>query len=234
MKTNNRRYFLFIIPFLLLAAVILAVIIRMQGFSVQELLSYTPESPLLMVLFLWGLYCLKSITMVMPLVILYITSGILFPAWEALLVTYAGLILEFTIGYFIGRRWDIQKLPEALEKHEKLTPLAKKLQSGLDWFKTHTERLSTSCFIIRFLPGPLPLDIMSIFFGASQMRYGAYIICSLLGISPGMIPWVIAGGAIATPLSKEFLIPFAIGLVISLVAFIAFRSLSHKNPPPEN
>ena len=66
------------------------------------------------------------------------------------------------------------------------------------------------------------------FFGASGMNFGSYLAFSLLGLSPGMIPWVITGGTIQNPMSKEFLVPFGINIAIMAVVFAVFRGIKKR------
>ena len=54
---------------------------RLTGLSLQELLNYTPESPVLAALVFLGLYCIKAFVMFIPLTVLYIAAGVIFPWW---------------------------------------------------------------------------------------------------------------------------------------------------------
>jgi ABC-2 type transport system permease protein len=55
-------------------------------------------------LVLIALFCLKSVVIVLPIVVLYISAGIMFPIGWAFIITCAGLFFEMTIGFFIGLR----------------------------------------------------------------------------------------------------------------------------------
>jgi len=88
-------------------------------------------------------------------------------------------------------------------------------------------------FIVRLVPGPLPFDIMSWIFGASKLSYSRYLFYSLLGVSPAMLPWVLAGNSVTNPISKEFLLPFLICAVIAVVLLLLLRSFEKKHTPHE-
>lgn len=215
---------------MILAVVVIIIIVqRPQGITVQNLLTYTPESPALAFLFLCVLYCIKPVATFIPVTLLYIVTGIMFPTWQAILITYIGLMLEISEGYLVGRRLTVDKLLGLLGKSKRLTPLAANLQKGVEWLEPHKDRLPAFCFLSRVLPVPIPLDVKNVLFGSVGMGYFEFVIFSLLGFSPGMIPWVIAGNSIGTPWSKEFILPFVIALAISICALAVFHFLKEKH-----
>lgn len=198
---------------LLVAAVIL-LLPKLPAISVQDILTYTPESPLLAALALLCLYCMKSVIIgIPPLSVLFVSAGIMFQMGGAFVVTLLGLTCELSIGYLMGARL-------GREKARKLALRYKKLEK----FIAPTERtFNAICFVVRLVPGPLPLDVMTMLFGATRISYGRHLLFSLLGVAPGMIAWIVAGRSISNPLSKEFLIPFSIAAGISLIALLIFQ-----------
>lgn len=204
----------------LVLAALLLLLPRKFNITVQDVLTFTPKSPLLAVLVLMAIYSMKSVVIgIPPLSVLYVSAGIMFPGFRAILVTYLGLICEMTIGYWIGRRLGKEHVEKLVAKSGKVAHLLAPTDSTFN----------SVCFIVRLVPGPLPLDIMSMLFGATKLSYGRYLMFSLLGVSPGVFAWVIAGRSISNPLSKEFLIPFGIGVGISLVAFAVMQIIEKKN-----
>ena len=71
--------------------------------SLSELLAWTPESPALAGLFLVGLYGLKSLSLVFPLLLLYLAAGAIFPLPLAFAVNTAGLAVCVSLPFFLGR-----------------------------------------------------------------------------------------------------------------------------------
>ena len=208
----------------LVAALVIAAFIafKLSGFGVEDLLNYTPENLFLAALFLILVYCLHSVVMVIPLVIFYVAAGMLFPIPYAILVTCLGLLAELTLGYLIGYFQGKERIDSLLSEYGKIK----------QFFGKINENQPTACFISRILP--LPFDLVSIFLGANRMPFGKYILFSMIGLTPGMIPFVITGKNITNPLSKEFLIPFGIGLVLAVATlFIYLKIVSnqrdHKN-----
>jgi len=211
MKKNLKA--LRITGFVLVASLLLILLLTFKGLTVQEILSYSPESPFVAFAVLIGFYCLKSVVIFLPLTALFVSTGIMFPAPLAIAITYLGLFFELSIGYWIGGYF-------ANGSYEKIIAKNKTIRS---WLKPSAETFNAVCFFMALLPGPLPLDITSMLLGAAKISYFRFILFSLLGLSPGMLAWVVAGGSISTPLSKEFLVPFGIALVIALITFIILQ-----------
>ena len=173
--------------------------------------SYFQSTTWLTIIGLLFLYAIKSITMTIPNSVLYIAAGTLFPTWLAILVTYAGLGVSLSVGYFTGKKLGGTKVYNLLAKRKRI-----KL------FLTQNEDdLLPLCFLVRLLA--LPFGLASLFFGALKTPFLKYAIVSLLGVTPTMLPIVFAGSAITNPLSSAFLVPFAISLAIMFLIFVVYK-----------
>jgi uncharacterized membrane protein YdjX (TVP38/TMEM64 family) len=86
------------------------------GYTLEDIWAAVSGSVLYSVLAVLGLYCLKTILWVIPINALYLGAGILFPVWQAVLITYIGLVFDFTIGFFAGRRIGKTSVMEVLYK----------------------------------------------------------------------------------------------------------------------
>lgn len=179
--------------------------------DITELASLSPRYLFRIALVLIGVFCLKSIIMVIPVAALYITAGAIFPLHIAIIVTCIGLFGEFSLGYLMGNRLDSEKATSIINKNKKARSL----------LKNSEKQSSLLCFFMRL--APLPVDITSIFFGASGIKYSKFIIFSLLGVMPKLIPFVLMGNAASNPFSKEFLIPFSICVLVIALAMIIYR-----------
>lgn len=199
---------------IILVIILILLIPRFTQISVEDILSHTPESLPLAALTLLGIYCIKSFIMVIPVAILYISAGLLFPTGWAIVISYACLIVELSVGYLIGYQINTDKINKLINKNKKVR----------HFFSLQNANSGLTCFFARLFP--LPLDIISLYFGASKVKYLTYLGLSLLGLSPKMIPYVIAGGAITTPLSPEFIIPFSISIAITIIIFFVYRKFA--------
>lgn len=180
-----------------------------SGYTFEDIWAAVSGSLLYSVLAVIGLYCLKTILWVIPIDALYLGAGILFPVWFAVIITYLGLLIDFTISFFVGRRIGKTSVMEALYKRKPVQQL----------FALAEKNHVAGCFMMRMLPGP-PTEITNMFYGATSIRYRHFLAASMLGMTPGMLPVIFMGKAVLTPFSKEFLIPFFISLVFVVLAFI--------------
>jgi uncharacterized membrane protein YdjX (TVP38/TMEM64 family) len=161
---------------------------------------------------------LKPVIMIIPVTLMYIAAGIIFPTGWAIVVIYGCMLTSLTVAYFNGKRLGEKKVKEALEKNKRIAELLEKRKDNLVYM----------CFLVRLLP--FPKDLLSTFFGAIGVPFWKYMIMSVLGLTPVMIPNVLAGSSITNPLSYEFLVPFGISLFITLSIFILYQVLTRKKP----
>jgi len=158
-----------------------------------------------------GIYVLKPLLMFIPIPALYIAAGIVFPPWLAFMITYGGVMLALTSGYYSGKFWGEQKVDDYLAKNKKVG----------GFLASRDKRFLLFCFIYRVLP--LPFDLFNMICGATKVPFWKYLIVSLLGLSPVIVPNILAGAYITTPLSPEFLIPFGISLTFTFSMFILYK-----------
>ncbi len=182
-------------------------------FSAQGLYAWLPDALPLAALVLLGLYCLKAVVMVIPFLPLFIAAGALFPTGWAIALTYAGILLDLSVGHWLGRRLGGEAVMDKLARRRAGRRL-------LSWLRRGG---SSACFLARILP--VPFDLVSLFFGASGLSYPRHALFSLLGVTPNMLPYVIAGRAVASPLSAAFLVPFGLSAALSLALFLALRRM---------
>ncbi|MDL2294057.1 VTT domain-containing protein [Ruminococcaceae bacterium OttesenSCG-928-D13] len=197
------------------ALVVLAIILlapRLRGLDAETILSYTPSSLPLAALVLVGIYAAKSVLMIIPTYGLYLAGGMLLPTGWAILVAYLGLAVEMSLGFLAGRWLGRDKIVALMEKNGK----AKRFITFLDG------NSQLVCFATRLLPMPYPVDLGSMFFGASGMGFFKHLIFSLLGFSAIIIPFTIAGSHISNPLSAEFLVPFGVSITIAVGLFVVY------------
>ena len=90
-----------LIPIVAIAfmGIVFTVIVKKNGepLSVHTILRYTPANEMVAAGIILLLFALKSLTIVIPLSILYLASGILFHPVIAVLISTAGLAITSTI-----------------------------------------------------------------------------------------------------------------------------------------
>jgi uncharacterized membrane protein YdjX (TVP38/TMEM64 family) len=179
MNRHNIKKLTIALRIVVIAAFLFWIAPRINMVSAENVTASSLPLPLVIFAF-FILYALKAVVMILPVNVLYISAGMIFPAAWGILITYIGLAIALGVGYFNGKELGEDKVSETLAKH-------KKAASFLD----SRRNLTSMCFIARLLP--LPKDLFSMFFGAVGMPFYKYVVISLLGLSPVMISSVIAG-----------------------------------------
>ena len=204
---------------IIIMGIVFTVIVKKSGqpLSVNTILKYTPENTILAVGVLLLLFALKSLTIVFPLSILYLASGILFHSIAAVLVSTAGLAITITIPYWIGKYSGKQAVQEICQKYPKAGMVAKYQETNTFF----------ACFITRIV-GFLPGDIVSLYFGACDTEYGIYLIAGITGSLLSIITTTLLGEKISDPFSVEFMIVLLCRISVSVGAVVIKYRLNQK------
>lgn len=175
-------------------------------------LSWLPDAPIPAALLVILLYAGKSLTVVFPLVPLYLLSGALFPLPAAVIVNLTGVAVCATVPYLIGLRLGPGRLEKLRRRYPKLRRLeALRKKSGMQ-FAALTRAV-----------GLLPGDIVSLYFGCAGLEYPAYLTGSVLGLAPGVIAATILGGQIEDFGSPGFWLSAGGSAAVALISFCACR-----------
>ncbi len=185
--------------------------------TIEGILNFTPENPFLAVLIMLGLFLLKSITFVIYGNILYAASGILFSLPAAVFLNVIGSAVMASVPFFMGRKAGEGLLTSLTEKHPKLSVLKEIPQKN--------EILSS--VMIRLL-GLLPGDLVSMYFGASGVRYSRYLAGTLIGLFPSIVIFSVMGMSVNNIASPTFWISVAAEIILVLTSFIILICLRKK------
>ncbi|WP_312644206.1 VTT domain-containing protein [Hydrogenoanaerobacterium sp.] len=200
------------LPLMAMALIIVLFGATLKKISIQNILSITPDNYLLAALTILGLYALKSVSVVFPLLVLYIAVGAIFPMLPAVLLNTVGLLICISIPYFIGRFSGSEAVSKLVEKYPKARQMS-------EYSSKNAVFLSYLLRVINLLPG----DVVSMVLGASGMEFTSYTVGSMLGLLPVMIPAVLVGRSIENPLSLQFVVSFAAMIIISLGSTIWYN-----------
>ena len=193
--------------------------------STDNIVNLAPDDLILASLLFICLYLIKPIIMVLPISVLYLAAGIIFPTGWAILLTYLCLTLSLSIGYFLGRRLGNERATQMLERHERIK----------QFFETRSENLPMLCLVSRVLR--MQFDVVNMISGAIKIPYKHFLFASLVGVTPIVIPYIIAADSILDPLSPGFLIPLIFSLSLSLLILgpaKKFYNVKHKVGMPKN
>lgn len=189
---------------LLLAA---GYLIISRGFSAETFLAYTPTHPVGTAAIVLGLYALKCVTFVFPLVVLEIAVGHLFPVWAALTLNLIGIFIILTTPYCIGRAVGMNAVQKLVQKHPRFSELIGRQQEN-EFFL---------CFFLRVI-SCLPGDIVTLYMGATHTSFWKNLIGGTLGILPGMILATVMGNNIRDPNSPVFWGSIVLTVLLSVLS----------------
>ena len=201
-----------------LAAVIVLAVIYRDKITVDTVMGLMPESLLLAFLVFMLLYGAFSVTVVLPLVLLYVSSGLIFGSWAALGVNLCGGVIVVTIPYFLGRKGNTGLVASAKAK------LPEQITAYLDAHPMSSFRKS---LLLRAV-GIVPCDAISAYLGAAGESFWGYLAGSVIGLLPDMIPQTLLGAAATDPSSPQFIWSLAAALVLKGAAIAASLLLKNK------
>lgn len=172
---------------------------------------------------LWGVYAVKSVLFIIPASLIYISIGMAFPPVTACLISLAGIIIEVTLTYLLGRFLGGDYVENLLRK-------SKPGQKILD-LKLNDNFLAL--LGIRALP-VFPIDFVSLFWGASKCRFPRYFFASVIGIMPRVILFTVLGDGIYDYipihlLIKLVIIAIPVASAVYLVRYFIKSKKENKN-----
>ena len=205
------------IPVFFWAAVILLCFLYRDRITVDNIVNFTPENPVLAAGIMLLLFAFKSVTFVIYGSVLYAVNGILFPLPFAILLNMAGSAIMATLPFLIGRRKGSGLLVKLTEKYPKLSVL-RKLPSENGFFLS---------MVIRLM-GCLPGDVVSMYFGASGIRYREYLTGTLIGLTPSIVIFTVMGMSADDVTSPAFIISVCCEILSVLTSIIWFFCWNRK------
>ena len=178
-----------------------------NSITVENLFEHTPQSALPAALMLILFYVLKSLSVFFPVTVLYAVGGYLFGPVAGCIINLLGIAAGCAVQYGMGH----SSGQNAAEKLRKKYPRVEMMMNAQD------RSPIISAFWARLI-GMLSGDIISYYFGASGVKFGYFMLGSLLGVLPGLISVTVLGTSVSDPSSPLF--------IVSVVLIVAFFLLS--------
>lgn len=204
---------------ILWSAVLVFFFLHRKDFTLDSLMNARPDNLFAAALFMLGMFALKSMTFFFYSGLLYLADGMLFPFPIALLVSLMGAWIMVSLPYGIGRWLGKDARARLLDQYPKL--------QALDAFQSDNEFFS---ILLARVIGRLPSDLVSLYFGASQAKYGIYALASVLCCIPHMITYPLMGANIKTPGSPEFIFALVFEIVWAAGCFLAYKVYEKHHP----
>lgn len=202
---------------LVLALLILGILAR--GLSVEDILRYTPNNPILAALVVTLMTAAATLIPIFPMMLFYFACGMLFPFGWALFVGAIGIYVSTLIGYALGRGLGCGYVTSLLEKYPKLS-VVRTWQSKNDVFMA---------YLLRVL-GILPVNMVSLFMGAMNIRLFAYLLGTTIGMAPGLISCVLISMQVKQGLSWQLILAI---IALNAASFVIAMLYKHFSSPPK-
>ena len=168
--------------------------------------STQPQKPVYAELLMQGLFLLKGLDFVLPSGLLYAANGVMFSQPLDLALNLLGAAVMLTPSYFVGKVLGQPIVRYIEEKYPKFRRFADvPLRSEL-----------TIAILLRAVG--LPVTAASVYMGAVRMRFGPYLLGSLLGLTPLIIAYTVMGDGLGDLSSPEFWLAYACRWAVAIAA----------------
>ncbi len=202
------------IPLIVMAILFIYFALNYEDISVEKILNYTPSNYFLAAIIFLVFFAVKSISIVIPLSLIYISSSLVFPWYIAIIINFLGLFITMTIAFYIGKFSGKDMVDQMIDKYPKIN-IINKVRAENEW---------VSVFIVKIL-GFIPNDISSMVLGSFNTGYKAFIIASLLAKSPMMIAKTLIGSSIGGEGGRGLVIALFIAILyIIFTLFIYWKN----------
>lgn len=189
----------------------------LSGLSAADILNYLPPNTVLAVLALMGLYALKSLSIMFPLMVLQIAAGIMFgPVW-GLVINLLGMCIELALPYLVGRMTGPSLHKTLLERFPQL--------NKIEEYRCDNQIMFS--YLLRAV-GVLPGDVVSWYLGSTRMSFWPFFIGGHLGTLTGTLIATLFGDTVSDGISIPVLILWAVLLVASYI-ITHYINKHHRN-----
>ncbi|MDF3001115.1 MAG: hypothetical protein K0Q48_1234 [Bacillota bacterium] len=216
MRTNQRsgeksesNALLRFMPLIAMASMAVLAYLNRDSLTLEALLYMLPKGTVGGLVFLLGLYCLKSMSIVFPLIILYLLGGRLFSPVFAILANALGIVCALLLQYAVGRLSGGNRIKLLCQRFPKMNHVIEIQKTGT----------FLSPFLLRMI-GIIPFDVTSLYFGASRHPFGAYLIGGVLGVLPNLVFTTLLGASLSSPGSPMFWMTLSGKFMLLLGAFL--------------
>ena len=169
-----------VVIFAILSGIVF-LLLSLRGLTVEDILAHIPSHMFLAILVFLLLFALKTLTIFVPMNLLYLAAAAIFSPIVAIMVSFLGVIVSMSIGYLGGKKLGKEGAEKLLRKNPKLGTFVQKRKGNV----------TALCSLGRL--SPVHFDPFSMLCGAMELPFLKYIGASLLGVAPKLIPVVLFG-----------------------------------------
>ncbi|MCR5040891.1 MAG: VTT domain-containing protein [Clostridia bacterium] len=152
---------------------------------------------------------------VLPLLVFYIISGMVYPLPLAMFINVSGTVMMMAVKYYYGRYQSPLLYDKLLRRIPAVTSALENQEKPNPWL------------LIIFRLAPIfPFNTISQIYGSIGFPFFKYMILSLVGYLPRLISYAIMGSHFNDPFSGKFLTPLITLLLLSGSAMLVFDTLT--------
>lgn len=182
---------------------------------VLELRVAALEGKWIILVAIFFLFTLKSVVplAILPISAVCVISAMVFNLPISLLINILGLVIIFSIRYYIGKRW--KTLPyRILKSYDEIWKILEHDGDGNPWL----------LFLCRIIP-LFPINTVSNIYGGLKYDFRKYLLISVSAFLPKLLSYSIIGRNAFNPFSASFIIPVMISSFISGVGVLTTRKI---------
>ena len=211
-----------IAAFVLLVGVMIAFGANIRSISTDDLVDFAPKNPILSALTILLYYVIKSFIVIIPVLVVQLAAGILFPLPLALLLNLLGLVITLTISFFLGRFTGKTYVDKLIAKYPK--------SAILHTLPSKNELVFSLLVHILCI---FPMNIIGMVIGSLNVKYRNYMLGGFIGSMVRVITVTIMGTSVTDPTSPTFIISTAATVLISVTTILIYRIYSKKKASAE-
>ena len=162
------------------------------------------ENRWLIIIVIFLLYLLRSLSMIYPYTVVYIISAMVFPPMESFIINMLGMALTFAVRYYTGIEMGEGYWNKVLKRHPTINSA----------FETRGKGSPLLLFALRLVPF-CPLNTFSHLYGTFEYPFVQYMLLSSAAMVPRLLTYSFIGYSVYDPLSSDFIIPLVVLLIFS-------------------
>lgn len=179
---------------------------------------------ILVVIFL--LFLLRSLSMMYPYPMIFIITAMVFPPYQSFFINVAGMAFTFAFRYYTGYEMGEGTINFALKKYPAILSAMEEDGKGNPII----------LLALRMVPS-LPINTISHFYGSLEYSFPKYMLLSLGAYIPKLISYSFIGNNVYDPFSASFFVPMIVLLVFTGICLLILRTIlnvSHKFSSKQN
>ena len=166
---------------------------------------------ILVVIFL--LFLLRSLSMMYPYPMIFIITAMVFPPYQSFFINLLGMAFTFAFRYYTGYEMGEGTLNVALKKYP--TVLSAMEEDG--------KGNPIILLALRMVPS-LPINTISHFYGSLEYSFPRYMALSVAAYIPKLISYSFIGENVYDPFSADFFVPMIVLLLFTGFSLLILRS----------